>query len=183
MSSDSSTDPSFETHTHRCNQRDDNKNMHGSLTPSSPRSLLQLNHSHAVKLTRDVFNICDNRVFLLWSRAKVGIKATPGGPFFHVCAFWVSGAFAASPFPHPWKWGRSDQAEFISKQTASGLPPHTHSNTSRQAFRSGNQKAVELLKHDIPKKGPLDPKSTKRHPTWLSAAGMTEPPGSVMKVS
>lgn len=156
--------------------------MHGSLTLSSPRSLLQLNHSHAVKLTRDVFNICDNRVFLLWSRAKVGIKARSRRPVLPCLCILSQRCVRSLAVPSSLKI-RPFQSEFISKQTASGLPSHTHSDTSRQAFRSGNQKAVELLKHDIPKKGPLDPKSTKRHPTWLSAAGMTEPPGSTMKVS
>lgn len=132
MSSHSSTDPSFETHTRTRarNQLDDNKNMHGSLTPSSPRSLLQLNHSHPVKpvssprgvlltkwslsqLTHNVFYICDKRVVELWSQAKVAFEGAAGGSFFHVCAFWVCSAFAAPPLPRPWKWGRSDQADSL----------------------------------------------------------------------
>lgn len=76
--------------------------MHGSLTPSTPRSLLQLNHSHPVKpvssprgvlltkwslsqFTHNLFRICDNRLVLLWSRAKAAFKGAPGGSFFHLC--------------------------------------------------------------------------------------------------
>lgn len=118
------------THPRAGNQPDDNKDMHGSLNLSSPRSLLQLNHSHPVKpgsspkgalltkwslprLSHNVFNICDNRVVLLWSQAKVAFKGAPGGSLFHVCAFWVCGAFAARPLARPWKWGRSDRADSL----------------------------------------------------------------------
>lgn len=139
MSSHSFTDPSFEAHTptypnthaHRHKrtrkQPDDNKNMDGSLTPSTPRSLLQLNHSHPVKpvsspwgalltkwslsqLTHNLFQICDNRLVLLWSRAKAAFKGAPGGSFFHLC---VCGASTAPPLPRPWKWSRSDQADSL----------------------------------------------------------------------
>lgn len=49
----------------------------------------------------------------LWSQAKVAFEGAAGGSFFHVCAFWVCGAFAAPPLPRPWKWGRSDQADSL----------------------------------------------------------------------
>lgn len=51
-------------------------------------------------------------------------------------------------------------------QTNSVWPAASHTFRYFQTgFQKRDTKALELLKHDIPKKGPLDPKSTKRHPT------------------